>query len=184
VLDEAPVRAVVPHRDRLRAVFGGDLLHLLRDVGERLVPRDGRPLLLAALAAADEGPLQPVEVVVRSDRGSAARAEAAAAHRVERIALALPELAIADMGNEAAPPEAHFAVGGDRLDHSRRRLVALGERRDSGDLATDGAGAARGGGDLEETPAGEMFHDCLVANGVAKTLGRPWLKGLLCVLTG
>ena len=115
VLDEELANAVVEHRDGLGAVLRLDLVHPLGDVGERLVPGDRGPFLLAARAAADQRLLQAVGVVVRADGTGAARAQPAAALRIARIALELPELPVADMGEPGAAPEAHFTErGGDR----------------------------------------------------------------------
>ena len=83
---------------------------------ERLVPRDRGPLLLAALLPPDERRLEAVGVEVRADAAGAARAEAAPAERVVGVALDLPELAVADVGDRAALPEADVAEGGHRAD--------------------------------------------------------------------
>jgi len=149
VLDEAHADAVVEHGDRLGAVLGLDLLHLLGDEVHRLVPRHRRPLLLAALALAQQRLLQPVGVVVRADGTGAARAQAAAALRVERVADELPQPAVAHVGNSAAAPEAHLAEGRDGL-HLAAGPGGLRQRRD---LRGNGTGAEARRRNLEESPA-------------------------------
>ena len=115
VLEEGAAEAVREQRDRLRAVLRLDRLHLLGDVAERLVPGHLRPHVLAAPLAADERRLQAIVVEVGADAAGAARAEAAPAQRVVRVALDLPELAVLDVGDRPALPEADVAEGRDLL---------------------------------------------------------------------
>ena len=113
VLEEVAADAVREERDGLGAVLRLDRLHLLGDVAERLVPRHDGPLVLAAVLAADERGLEAVGVEVRADAAGAARAEAAAAQRVVRVALDLPEPPVPHGGDGAALPEADVAEGRD-----------------------------------------------------------------------
>ena len=136
---------MVEHRERLRAVLGLDLLHLLGDDVERLAPGDGLPLFLAALADADQRGAQAIRVVDGADRPGAAWAQPAAALRVERVALELPELAVAHVGDAAAAPEAHLAEGRDGLDFARGGRAACGDRG-AGDRIELGGGAGEDGG--------------------------------------
>ena len=130
--DEARPDAMVEHRERLRAVLGLDLLHLLGDDVERLAPGNRLPLFLAALADADQRGAQAIRVIDGADRPGAARAQPAAALRVERIAFELPELAVAHVGDAAAAPEAHFAERRDCLHFARRRRARGGDRGAAG----------------------------------------------------
>ena len=63
--------------------------------------------------------LQPVGIEVRADAAGAARAQPAAAQRIVGVALDLPELAVPDVGDRAALPEADVAEGRHRADAGR-----------------------------------------------------------------
>ncbi len=100
-------------RHGLRTVF---LLQFRQPGGEpveRLVPADVPEPPLAALAHAQLRPLQAVGVIEGELAGVAARAEPALCQRVLRIAFDPRDLAILHLGQHAAAPEAHLAVGCD-----------------------------------------------------------------------
>ena len=73
-----------------------------------LPARIARPVRQSAFGVALAG-------VLAATLASAAWAQATVALRVARVALELPELAVAHVGNAAAAPEAHLAEGGDLL---------------------------------------------------------------------
>ena len=158
VLEERAAEPMREERDGLGAVPGLDGLHLLGDVGERLVPGDLRPDVLAAPPAPDERGLQPVVVEVRADASGAPGTQAAAAQGVVRVALDLPELPVLDVGNRAALPEADVAEGRDLADALDGRPFAGGAARQPRDASR---GRRRGNGrgrDLQEAAAGEGVH--------------------------
>ena len=133
VLDEALPEAVVEQRDRLRAVLGLDLAHALGDVAEGLVParRPSTPPCRARRRG--QRLADAVRVVVRTDGAGAARAQPAVALRILRVALELPQLAVAHVGDAAAAPEAHLAEGGDGRHRAGRRPARPGPDRCIGD---------------------------------------------------
>ncbi len=160
VLEEELADAVVEHRHGLRPVLRLDPVHPLGDVRERLVPGDGRPLFLAALAAADQRLLQAVGVVVRADGAGAAGAQPAAALRILGIADELPEPAVAHVRDARTPPEAHLAERRDLAITASRDVGGVREARNRFPLRRGRCGRRAEGrrGDLEEATAGEMFH--------------------------
>ena len=163
VLDETLPEAVVEQRDRLRTVLGLDLGHTLGDVAEGHVPADGLPLLLAALADAQQRLADAVRVVVRTDGAGAARAQPAVALRVLRIALELPQLAVAHVGDATAAPEAHLAESGNGRHRAGRRRRGLGQALHRRPLRAHRGGAEGGGGNRQEATAGEVWHEVAFA---------------------
>jgi hypothetical protein len=89
---------VAEEGDRLGAVLELDLVHLLGDVVERLVPARRAVLAVAAGRAldADHGGLEAVGVVGLGDGALAAGAEHAARLRVLGVAVDLADLAALD----------------------------------------------------------------------------------------
>ena len=92
VLEERAAKSVDESRKRFGTIGGLDLLHLLGDEAQRLVPSHFLPLLLAALAYANQRRAQPVgigdarrfhrfregkDVRVRADRGDCLRSSRA-----------------------------------------------------------------------------------------------------------
>jgi len=155
VLEERAADAVREERDGLGAVARLDGVHPLGDVAEGLVPRHGRPLVVAAVPAPDERRLQAVGVEVRADAAGAAGAEAAAAERVLGVAFDLPQAAVAHGGDGAAFPETEIAEGRDGAN-----AAPGGRPGGPPELAGRAADGAAGGGqpergtrNLEKTPA-------------------------------
>ena len=153
VLEEGPADAVAEEGDRLRAVLGLDLLHLLGDVAEGLVPGDLGPLLLAAHARAQERRAQPVGVEVGADAAGAARAEAAARERVVGVALDLPQDAVPHGGDRVALPEAEVAEGRDGADALLDRALRGAQAGKRSEGPGRGGDAGPGPGDLQEASA-------------------------------
>ena len=150
VLQERPAEAVAEEGDRLRTVLGLDLLHLLGDVPEGLVPGDLGPLLLAADAGAEERGAQAVGVEVRADAARAPRAEAAPGQGVLGVALDLPEDAVPHGGDRVALPEAEVAEGRDRADPLLDRVPRGAQAGERPERPGCGGDAGPGPGDLQE----------------------------------
>ena len=159
VLEEVPPRPWLKSATASGPYSRLDLLQLLGDEAERLVPGDLGPLLLAAHARAHQRRAQAVGVEVGADAAGAARAQPAARERVVGVALDLPEDAVADRRDRVALPEAQVAEGRHRahalLDRPPRRAETTRERAED-----PGRGRGRGArsGDLEEPPSGEWTH--------------------------
>ena len=140
VLEKVAAEAVTEHRHRLGAVLGLDLLHLLGDVAEGLVPRDLGPAFLAADAGSQQGRPDAVGVEVGADAARAPRAQPTLRERVVRVPLDLPERPIADRGDGVALPEADVAEGGNPADPLLQR--ALGGAKRPGSAAREEPAAA------------------------------------------
>ena len=159
MLEEALAETVVEQGHRFRAVLGLDLVHLLGHEAECFVPAHGLPFLLAAFAHAHERLAQAVGVVVRAHGTGATRAKPAHALRVLGVAFELPQLAVAQICDAAAAPEAHLAEGRDRGHGAGAGFGGAGSHcvRGQGDPALPG-GAGRGraqaaGGQAQESPS-------------------------------
>ena len=111
VLEEGAADTVAEERHGLGTVFRLDLLHLLGDMPQGLVPGDLGPLLLPSLLSSHQRRPQSVGVVVGAQATGAAGAETATAQRVLGVPLDLPQLAALGVGDRPAAPEADVAVG-------------------------------------------------------------------------
>src|SRR6185503_17284399 len=107
------------HRDRLGPRLRADLEDLLRDLVERLVPRDALPLAGALRPDAPLRILQAVGVIDELRRRRADRTEVSVIQRAFGIALDLRQLAVLDMHERAATAVAAAADALQDLDVAR-----------------------------------------------------------------
>lgn len=109
VLEPRGSGPVIEHRDRLRPVLLLQLVELLRDEPERLVPRHRLEFFGSLRPHAEQRLHEPIRIVRHPDPAHAARAQLAIRQRVRRIPLDLDQPVPLRVPLNTALPEAHFA---------------------------------------------------------------------------
>src|SRR5512135_1597649 len=157
---ESPSDTVAEQRHRLGAIGRLDTLEFLRDLGQGLIPSDLDPFFASSLVLPDERCLQPVRVEMRSHAPRATGAKPPPAQGIKRVALDLPESAVAHIGYCPAFPETDVAERGDFPDacvgRTGCRRCPAASRLEGG--RTRSGSPDPGSRDFQEPPARNRMH--------------------------